>query len=166
MVKLLSSILCFMLIGLRINAQQKIVYPSKVLEATFEISKNAKVKNFEVEGKQAEVFMFLSESKEFEYTLTVTKSKDAGVVFKDFKEDEYKNSYLESCSCTIEGEQEQSYGDFKTYQFSTITKANGQALYGLVDNLERNGDVFAFVYLTTLANYEIFKHNYREHRVY
>lgn len=108
------------------------------------------------------MFMVLSDTKTFEYTLTVTKKEEAGVTFESFKEESFTKSYLESCNCTIESQQEQQYGELKTYQLTTITKANGQTLYGVVDNVERNGDVYVFAYLTTLANYEKFKSSYRE----
>lgn len=162
MERFINKILVIIFLSQSVLAQQKIVHTSQALGTTLEISKNAKFKKLEIEGKQTEIFMLLSEQQEFEYTLTITKSKDAGVTFKDFKEDEYKKSYLESCSCIIEGEQEQFYTGLKTYQFRIVTKANKQTLYGLVDNIERNGDVYAVVYLTTLDNYDKYQDAYRQ----
>jgi len=106
--------------------------------------------------------MVFSDEQEFEYTFTVVKSEKAEVTFEDFQGEEFQNSYLENCNCTIESQQEQQYGKLKTYQLTTITKANGQTLYGLVDNIERNGDVYVLSYLTTLANYDKFKPSYLE----
>jgi len=141
--------------SINLVAQQKKVYPSQLLETTLEVSSRAKVKTFEVEGSQAD-------SNEFQYMVTITKSIDDEITFEDFRGDEYKNSYLEECNCSIEGEQVQEYENFKSYQLNTITNAQGQTLYGYVDNVKKGDNIYAFVYLTTIDNYEKYKQDYTD----
>jgi len=156
--KLLNVI--FILLCFSAKAQNKSNHSSELLNISFSISENARVKI--LDSVIGETYFVMSEEKEFEYTLTINKFPSAELTFEDFKGDEFKNLYLKTCNCTIESEKQQYYSSLKTYQYTTITEAEDQKLYGLIDYIEIRGDVYAFLYLTNLVNYERFKSSYRE----
>lgn len=142
------------------KAQDNPIHTSKVLGINFNISKNTRVQT--LNSGMGETYLVYSDGKEFEYTLTINKYPSSNLTFENFKGNEFKNSYLSTCSCIIESDQIQNYKHFKTYQYTTITESEGQKLYGLIDYLGRNGDVYSLVYLTTFVNYEKFKSSYRK----
>jgi len=142
------------------QAQQNSSHTSVVANASFNIPVNTNVKAFN--SGEAETYMVVSDSNEFEYTLTINKFPNAELSFEDIKGGEFKRNYLTTCSCEILEEKEQFYGQLKTYQYVSTMVSNGNKLYGLVDFIENKGGVYAFIYLTTKDNYEKFKSSYRE----
>ncbi|CAA0241833.1 hypothetical protein [Tenacibaculum maritimum] len=148
------------LFALNLYSQQKIDVIN--LKIDFEVPKNSKVSLKKMGNDNILTLISLTNTNDFKYLLTIIESdNERNVSFNDFKEQEYKDFYLEKCNCIIEDERVRNYNNLKSYQYKTKSRVEEKELYGYVDNFTKNEKVYAFIYLTSYNNFEKFKEEHK-----
>ncbi|MBE7442557.1 MAG: hypothetical protein HS119_08910 [Flavobacteriales bacterium] len=142
-------------------SQEKIFYSNEKHDYSFLISKNATVERTQIEGGYIENFIISSFSSEFKYTVTVTKTSNNDILFENLKEDDYKQSYLENCSCEIQENREILYNNLKSFQFKIKRVDEGITLMGYSDNIIHNNTLYIVIYMSTAEKFEEYKDEYK-----
>lgn len=84
---------------------------------------NAAVSTSAINNGYTETFVIKNSDGEFKYILIVTKADSDGNAFHNLLTDDFKESYLENCSCQITESNELEYNNMKSLQFKIIVNS-------------------------------------------
>ncbi len=123
---------------------------------------NAVVSTNAIGNGYTETFVVKNNDGVFKYVLIVTKADSDGNKFHNLLTNDFKESYLENCSCQILESNEIEYKNIKSLQFEIIVNSKDQKLAGCSDNIISGQYLYNLVYLTTASNYAIWVQEYNE----
>lgn len=123
---------------------------------------NAVVSTSAINNGYTETFVIKNSDGEFKYILIVTKADSDGNEFHNLLTDDFKESYLENCSCQITESNEIEYNNMKSLQFKIIVNSKDQKFVGFSDNIISGQHLYNLVYLTTASNYATWVQEYNE----
>lgn len=135
-------------------------YSQEDNDFTILLSPNTSVRKELNNTGYVETFVTTTAEGEFKYVLIITKAGSDGNKQQSLLSDDFKQSYLENCLCSISESNEIEYYSVKSVQFKIHVNSNNKKFEGYSENVIVQSNLYNITYLTMAGSLTYYESEY------